>query len=137
MAYWADGYDWRRHEVTLNELPHFRSDGLHFLHQRAADPEALPLLLAHGWPDSFLRYRRVLPLLPDFHLVVPSLPGYGFSDPPAEPGHVSRAAMAERLAGLMASLRLRPVRGVRRRTSAAAPSRRWPPRTRTGWSGCT
>ena len=86
VAYWADGYDWRRHEAALNELPHFRSDGLHFLHQRAADPGALPLLLAHGWPDSFLRYRRVLPLLTDFHLVVPSLPGYGFSDPPAEPG---------------------------------------------------
>jgi pimeloyl-ACP methyl ester carboxylesterase len=104
VAYWADGYDWRRHEAALNELPHFRADGLHVVHQRAADPDALPLLLLHGWPDSFLRYRKVLPLLTGFHLVVPSLPGYGFSDPPAEPGQVSRTAMAERLAGLMASL---------------------------------
>ena len=46
----------------------------------------MPLLLLHGWPDSFLRYRRVLPLLRDFHVVVPSLPGYGFSDKPAAPG---------------------------------------------------
>jgi pimeloyl-ACP methyl ester carboxylesterase len=104
VAYWRDGYDWRPHEAALNELPHFRHDGLHFVHQRAADPDAPAVLLLHGWPDSFLRYRRVLPLLADFHLVVPSLPGYGFSDPPTEPGRTTRPAMAERMAGLMASL---------------------------------
>lgn len=104
VEHWRDGYDWRAHEAELNELPHFTDDGLHFVHQRSASDDALPVLLVHGWPDSFLRYRRVLPLLTDFHLVVPSLPGYGFSDPPTEPGRATRLAMAERLAGLMASL---------------------------------
>ena len=104
VEHWRTGYDWRAHEAELNRLPHVRTGGLHAVHQRAADPDALPLLLIHGWPDSFLRFRRVLPLLADFHLVVPSLPGYGFSDPPTEPGRASRAAMAERLAGLMAEL---------------------------------
>jgi hypothetical protein len=64
VAYWLDGFDWRAREAALNELPHFRTaSGLHFVHQRAADPDALPLLLIHGWPDSFLRYVKLLPLL--------------------------------------------------------------------------
>jgi pimeloyl-ACP methyl ester carboxylesterase len=104
VAYWADGFDWRTQEAELNTLPHFKADALHFVHQRSADDGALPLLLVHGWPDSFLRFRRVLPLLTGFHLVVPSLPGYGFSAAPTEPGHATRGAMAERLAGLMAAL---------------------------------
>jgi pimeloyl-ACP methyl ester carboxylesterase len=104
VAYWQDGYDWRVHEAALNELPQFTADGLHFVHQRSADPGALPLLLLHGWPDSFLRFTRVLPLLTGFHVVVPSLPGYGFSDPPTGPGQATRGAMGERMAGLMATL---------------------------------
>jgi pimeloyl-ACP methyl ester carboxylesterase len=104
LAYWQDGYDWRRHEAALNALPQVKVDGVHAVHRRAADPDAPTLLLAHGWPDSFLRYTKLLPLLPDVHLVVPSLPGYGFSDPPAEPGQASRAALGERLAELMAAL---------------------------------
>ena len=104
IAYWADGFNWRRQEAALNELPHFRADGLHFVHQRVTADDALPVLLLHGWPDSFLRYRKVLPLLTDVHVVVPSLPGYGFSDPPTAPGRASRQAMAERMAGLMAAL---------------------------------
>jgi pimeloyl-ACP methyl ester carboxylesterase len=104
VAYWADGFDWRAQEAELNKLPHFKTDGLHFVHQPGADDGALPVLLLHGWPDSFLRYVKVLPLLTDFPVVVPSLPGYGFSDPPTAPGRVSRTAMAERMAGLMASL---------------------------------
>ena len=66
-------------------------------------PRPMPLLLLHGWPDSFLRYRRVLPLLRDFHVVVPSLPGYGFSDKPAAPGYSTRR-FAELVAGLMSAL---------------------------------
>jgi pimeloyl-ACP methyl ester carboxylesterase len=104
VAYWRDGFDWRRREAALNELPHFRAGGLHLVHQRSSAPDALPLLLLHGWPDSFLRYAKVLPLLTGFHLVVPSLPGFGFSDQPTRPGAASRPAMAERLAELMTGL---------------------------------
>ncbi|HST67609.1 MAG TPA: epoxide hydrolase, partial [Mycobacteriales bacterium] len=101
VAYWADGFDWRAQEARMNELPQFRADGLHFVHQAG---EGLPVLLLHGWPDSFLRYEKVLPLLAGRPVVVPSLPGYGFSDPPAEPGQVTRSAMAARMATLMESL---------------------------------
>lgn len=101
LAYWADGFDWRAREAVLNELPHFRTGGLHFVHETGT---GLPLLLLHGWPDSFLRYVRVLPLLADHPVVVPSLPGFGFSDPPRRTGLSTRPAMAERLAWLMAEL---------------------------------
>jgi microsomal epoxide hydrolase len=104
---WQHDYDWRRHEAELNELDHVRVEvdgvGLHAVHQRSADPDALPLLLLHGWPDSFLRYRKVLPLLTDFHVVVPSLPGYGFSDRPTRPG-MSAARMGQLMTGLMTEL---------------------------------
>jgi pimeloyl-ACP methyl ester carboxylesterase len=97
VAYWADGFDWRAAEERLNRLPRYRTaiDGLgvHFVHARArADgPPAMPLLLAHGWPDSFWRYSEVVPLLVDpgahgadpadaFDVVVPDMPGYGYSD---------------------------------------------------------
>ncbi len=105
-ARWLE-YDWRAEEDALNALDHVRIEvdgfGLHAVVQRAADPAAVPLLLLHGWPDSFLRYRRVLPLLRDFHVVVPSLPGYGFSDKPAAPGYSTRR-FAELVAGLMTAL---------------------------------
>lgn len=100
VAYWADGFDWRAREAEINELPHFKADGLHFVHQTG---DGLPVLLLHGWPDSFLRYAKVLPLLAGHPVVVPSLPGYGFSDAPPI-GQASRQAMAERIAELMASL---------------------------------
>jgi pimeloyl-ACP methyl ester carboxylesterase len=98
---WRTAYDWRRHEAELNELPHFKAGGVHFVHQQTGG--GIPLLLLHGWPDSFLRFVRVLPLLADHPVVVPSLPGYGFSDPPPI-GRASRQAMAERVDGLMAAL---------------------------------
>jgi pimeloyl-ACP methyl ester carboxylesterase len=100
VAYWADGFDWRAQEARVNELPHFKADGLHFVHRAGA---GLPVLLLHGWPDSFLRYEKVLPLLAGHPVVVPSLPGYGFSDPPPV-GRASRQAMAEQVAELMAAL---------------------------------
>ena len=74
---------------------------MHFVHERAGG--GLPLLLLHGWPDSFLRFVKVLPLLADHPVVVPSLPGYGFSDPPPT-ARASRLAMAERVDGLMDAL---------------------------------
>jgi epoxide hydrolase len=108
-AYWADGYDWRRVEARLNAIGQYRTaiDGLriHFLHQRSPHGDAFPLILTHGWPGSVIEFLDVLELLTGagFHCVVPSLPGYGWSDKPREPGwDVERIARA--WAGLMARL---------------------------------
>ena len=99
--YWLNVYDWRRHEAVLNELPQYRValDGLriHFVHARGKGPKPLPLIITHGWPGSFVEMVRLIPLLTDpethggsaedaFHVIVPSLPGYGFSDRPRERG---------------------------------------------------
>jgi pimeloyl-ACP methyl ester carboxylesterase len=108
--YWADGYDWRATERRLNALPQFRTEidgiGIHFVEVRSPDAEALPLLITHGWPGSIVEFLKVLGPLTDpashggsaadaFHVVCPSLPGYGFSDRPARPGWgVGRIAAA-------------------------------------------
>jgi microsomal epoxide hydrolase len=110
VDYWRDEYEWRAHEARLNELDHFRTpiDGqsIHFVHARAADPDALPLLLVHGWPGSIVEFLDVMPGLTDpeahggtradaFHVVAPSLPGYGFSEPTRTRGwDVQRIAIA-------------------------------------------
>lgn len=88
-TYWRGGYDWRRIEARLNAWPNYLAtiDGLdiHFLHIRSASPAARPLVLTHGWPGSILEFLDVIePLSRDYHLVIPSLPGYGFSGKPAE-----------------------------------------------------
>ena len=95
-AYWRDTYEWRAHEARLNELAHFRTriDGqsIHFIHACSPHAEALPLLLTHGWPGSVVEFLDVIPVLthPEayggspadaFHVIAPSLPGYGFSEP--------------------------------------------------------
>jgi epoxide hydrolase len=99
--YWRTGYDWRAHEARLNEFPQFTTtiDGqqLHFLHVRSPEPDATPLLLIHGWPGSFVEFIDVIGPLTDprahggdpadaFHLVIPSIPGFGFSMPLSEAG---------------------------------------------------
>jgi pimeloyl-ACP methyl ester carboxylesterase len=86
-TYWADGFDWEAREAELNRLPRafveIDGQGIHVVHS-VAGPDAPTLLLAHGWPDSFWRYLKVIPLLAaDFNLVVPDMPGYGYSDAPA------------------------------------------------------
>jgi pimeloyl-ACP methyl ester carboxylesterase len=86
VSYWADGFDWRAWERKLNALNHFIWEGIHFVHQRAASGKGAPLILTHGWPSSFLDYLDVLPLLDHFDVVVPSLPGYGFSARPLRVG---------------------------------------------------
>ncbi|MGH2600161.1 MAG: epoxide hydrolase family protein [Dehalococcoidia bacterium] len=101
VDYWRGGYDWRLWEATINEYPQFTTtiDGqnIHFLHVRSPEPEALPLILTHGWPGSIVEYLDVIGPLSDpaahggdpadaFHLVIPSLPGFGFSGPPHETG---------------------------------------------------
>ncbi len=118
-AYWADGFDWPAQEAALARLARFRVGiagiGIHFVHIRAAAPRnpaapVLPLILSHGWPDSFWRYSKVIPLLTDpgahgadpadaFDVVAPDMPGYGYSDHPTGP-----ALDAIAVAGLWAEL---------------------------------
>jgi pimeloyl-ACP methyl ester carboxylesterase len=107
--HWRTGYDWRAHEARLNEFPQYTTtiDGqnIHFLHVRSAEPGAVPLLLLHGWPGSVQEFLAMIgPLTSSgFHVVVPSLPGYGFSSPVTEPGWDS-ARMAKAFARLMPGL---------------------------------
>jgi len=107
VAYWADSYDWREHEGRIRALGWVRTTAGGFaarsIHQRAKDPTAPAVVLLHGWPDSVLRFERVLPLLTDLHVVVPSLPGYPFAEPLTTTG-MSTTAMAEVVAGVMAEL---------------------------------
>ena len=99
--YWADAYDWRATEARLNALPQFRATidglGIHFLHLRSPHPGALALVITHGWPGSIVEFLEAIGPLTDppahggdardaFHVVCPSLPGYGFSDKPSQPG---------------------------------------------------
>ena len=100
LAYWADGYDWRAAEARIRALPWTRTpNGMRGLHQRDRPGRPVVVLL-HGWPDSVLRFERVLPLLTDVHVVVPCLPGYPFSELPGS----SRDAMADPIAGMLAEL---------------------------------
>ena len=100
--YWQHGYDWRAQEARLNEFPHFKEDvdglNIHFLYIEGKGPNPMPLLLTHGWPDSFFRMLKMLPFLTDpashggqaedaFTVIVPDMPGYGFSDKPKEAGY--------------------------------------------------
>jgi epoxide hydrolase len=110
VDYWRTRYDWRADEARLNELPQFLTtiDGqrIHFVHIRSPEPDALPLLLTHGWPGSFVEFLDVIGPLADprahgadgrdaFHLVIPSLPGFAYSTPLSEPGwDVRRIARA-------------------------------------------
>lgn len=84
VAYWQNGYDWRKQEAALNQFPQFTVEidslTIHFLHIKSKNPHAKPLLLSHGWPDCFYRFYKVIPLLTDdYDLVIPSIPGFGFS----------------------------------------------------------
>jgi pimeloyl-ACP methyl ester carboxylesterase len=100
---WAGGYDWDVHERRIRELPWVTVRGLHLIHQRAADPGAPVVVLLHGWPDSVLRFERVLPLLTGVHVVVPALPGFPFAAPLTTPG-MSAGRIAEVVADALAEL---------------------------------
>jgi pimeloyl-ACP methyl ester carboxylesterase len=101
VEYWRTRYDWRRVERSLNALPQFRTQlddlGVHFIHVRSKHPNALPIIITHGWPGSIVEFLQVVAPLVDptahsgrpddaFHVVIPSLPGFGFSDKPTEAG---------------------------------------------------
>jgi microsomal epoxide hydrolase len=106
MDRWRDGYDWRATEARLNALRHelLEVDGVGIHVVRAGTPGATPLLLLHGWPDSFLRFEKTIPLLAGrFDIVIPSIPGYGFSHRPSAPGS-GPDRVADLLAGAMAQL---------------------------------
>jgi pimeloyl-ACP methyl ester carboxylesterase len=108
VRYWSEDFDWPSQQTAINRVPHFRwahdDHRLHYIHCRSANADAMPLLLIHGWPGSFVEMLSIVPLLTGaFHIVIPSLPGYGFSDPPSTAG-MSNARIAELLAQLMAVL---------------------------------
>jgi pimeloyl-ACP methyl ester carboxylesterase len=117
-GYWISQFDWASQLERLSRIKHYRytSDGLgiHFIHERGKGPAPIPLILTHGWPGSFLEMRKILPLLTDpashggdpadsFDVVVPSLPGYGFSDRPTRSG-MNVMRIADLWAGLMNEL---------------------------------
>lgn len=114
VEYWQHSYDWRAHESQLNQLPHFRAEidgaGMHFIHARGRGPNPTPIVISHGWPGSFYEIVKLIGPLTDpaayggdpadsFDVVIPSLPGYGFSDRPSQPG-----ASTERAANIIATL---------------------------------
>ena len=123
VGYWADGFRWREREQALNSLPQFRATvsasgfddfGLHFVHQPGVGPAPLPLVLSHGWPSTHYEYHDVVLRLANpgafgedpadaFHVVLPSLPGYGFSDIPTRRGMTPRV-MSTMFADLMGQL---------------------------------
>jgi pimeloyl-ACP methyl ester carboxylesterase len=118
VAYWQNTFDWRTQEARLNRLSQFTADidghHIHFVHERARGGRGIPLILTHGWPGSFVEMEKVLPLLTDpqrhgaleapaFDVVIPSLPGYGFSSRPTREG-VHPAAIAGLWAKLMTGL---------------------------------
>jgi pimeloyl-ACP methyl ester carboxylesterase len=115
VDYWQHEFDWRAQEKKLNEFAQFRTQidgmGIHFIHERGKGPNPTPILLNHGWPDSFYRMSKIIPMLTDpasyggdpadsFDVIVPSLPGFGFSDRPGKDG-MKLERTAELLARLM------------------------------------
>lgn len=103
VGYWVEGFDWRKQEAALNEFAHFKTDldgmDIHFIHERGKGPDPLPIILTHGYPDSFYRFAKIIPMLIDpeshggraedaFDVVVPDLPGYGFSGKPPKHGTI-------------------------------------------------
>jgi pimeloyl-ACP methyl ester carboxylesterase len=117
VEYWGERFDWRAYEQGLNALPQFKADirglGIHFVHRLAARGSGLPILVVNGWPSTFLEELPLIPLLTDpqahgiagpaFDVVIPSLPGYGFSDRPRDAGMTPRAT-AEIFLDLMRGL---------------------------------
>ena len=117
VEYWRTEFDWRAAERAMNTVPHFRAEvdgvGIHVIHQRGRGPAPMPLLITHGWPSSFVEMLALIPLLADpgahggdpadaFDVIVPSVPGFGFSDRPGR--GMTRSRVAGLWAGLMEGL---------------------------------
>ena len=118
VDHWRHRYDWRAREARINSWPNFRTEAagerVHFIHARSPEPDATPIVLTHGWPGSFVEFLDVLGPLSDpiayggdpadaFHVVVPSMPGYGFSGPTVQPGFDSHR-VADAVAEVMQQL---------------------------------
>ncbi len=118
IAYWREGFDWRAQERAINASAHFRAVvdgfGIHLIHERGSGPAPIPLVITHGWPSSFAEMLKLIPLLADpaghgadpldsFDVVVPSVPGFGFSDRPVKRG-MTRSRVAELWVRLMEGL---------------------------------
>jgi len=106
--FWRTQFDWQAQLRKLSDLPHFwypsKDGGVHFIHVRGKGPAPMPLIFTHGWPGSFLEFLPILPLLTDaFDVVIPSLPGFGFSTKPARPG-MNAFRIADLWAALMREL---------------------------------
>ncbi|WP_332817415.1 epoxide hydrolase family protein [Sphingopyxis sp.] len=109
VRYWRDHYDWAARVKLLNKLPHYHAaidgHGMHFLHYRSGVPESIPLLLMNGWPSSFAEYQRLAPLLtsgsPAFDVVIPTMPGFGFSDRPTKPYELEPVHLFSKLMTLL------------------------------------
>jgi microsomal epoxide hydrolase len=112
VDYWQHQYDWRKHEAELNKYQQFRTEvdgvGIHFIRERGQGPNPTPIVLIHGWPDTFYRFHKIIPMLTDpasyggnpnnsFDVIVPSMPGFGFSDRKA----MAAGAIADLWAKLM------------------------------------
>ena len=149
--YWATDYDWRACEARLNALPQFTTeiDGveIHFIHVKSAHENALPLIITHGWPGSVIEMLEVIGPLTDptahggtagdaFDLVLPSLPGYGFSGR-AGRGRLGSRPRRPRVGRADAPPRLHPLRRPGRRLRVLASPMRWAARHRTGCSAFT
>ena len=115
IDYWENEFDWKEQERTLNEFDHFKTEideiEMHFIHQRSEHPDAIPLMIVHGWPGSISEFSKIIDPLVDpvayggsasdaFHVITPSLPGFGFSSAPTQPGY-SPEKIAHILAALM------------------------------------
>lgn len=108
LDYWATSYDWRNHEREILSWPwtlagRDTDTPIRLIRQRSQNQDALAVVLLHGWPDSVLRFQKVLPMLPDLNVIVPALPGYPFAAPVARRG-VSSAVAADAIAAAMAEL---------------------------------
>jgi hypothetical protein len=116
ISYWEKTFDWRAQEEKLNRFKHFLAEvedyNIHFIHEKGKGPIRIPILLLHGWPDSFYRFNKIIPMLTDpasigsnhavsFDVVVPSLPGFGFTQTPRE---ISRQQPMLHSASLMFTL---------------------------------
>ena len=115
VNYWQHTYDWRKHETELNAFQQFKAEvdgvNIHFIHERGTGPNPTPILLTHGWPDSFYRFHKIIPMLTNpeqyggtaedaFDVIVPSIPGFGFSERKA----MTSSAVADLWAKLMTEL---------------------------------
>ena len=144
VDYWLRSYDWRAQEDRLNRYSHYRTtiDGqsIHFLHARSPHPDAFPLVMTHGWPGSIVEFLAVIPRLthPEdhggraadaFHVVAPSLPGYGFSEPTRTPAGMSGASPGPGPSSWLAWATT--VTAPRAVTGAPRSRCGWPPSTRS------